>query len=179
MKKDYSKLKECVEKKMIKLENERILEKKRQEEYEEKYNDKYIEEKFSKFLDWLVDDIKEYQPDVEREVPQSFKDLLVWTPNNSGEIINGDINRYLSLRNLHLTYESTYGTRKIWYGLNTNSEIYFRKKYQKQLVDKFKEEVIINKPITSFPDEIHALQKRIRILEEVIKEKLKIDLLNI
>jgi hypothetical protein len=171
MKKDYSKLDECLEKMAIKLENKNILEKKRKEECD-LYNEKYIEEKYSKFLDWLIDDLTNIDKFC-GNVPDSFNDLLIETGHGFSARIYQDINRYLELRYVSLNENFNMVTRKyeIHYGLRPyNTKQKQKELIKKQLVDKLKEEAMINKPITSFPDEIHALQNRIRILEEIIKE---------
>jgi hypothetical protein len=171
MKKDYSKLDECVEKNMIAIESKIILEKKRQEECD-LYNEKYIEEKYSKFLDWLIDDLKNIDK-FSGNVPDSFNDLLIEKDHGFAACFYQDINRYLELRYLSLHDKNGMETSKyqIYYVLRPyNTKQKQKELIKKQLVDKLKEEAMINKPITSFPDEIHALQNRIRILEEIIKE---------
>lgn len=171
MKKDYSKLDECVKKMMIAAENKRILEKKRQAECD-LYNEKYVEEKYSKFLDWLIDDLTNIDK-FYGNVPDSFNDLLIETGRGFSPRIYQDINRYMELRCLSLGEYFNMETRKyqIHYGFGLNSTKQKQKELiKKQLVDKFEEEAMINKPITSFPDEIHDLQNRIRILEKIIIE---------
>ena len=180
MKKDYSKLDECLEKMAIAIESKI--------EECDLYNEKYIEEKYSKFLDWLIDDLKNIdileQIDqanhrtliyygISRNVPDSFNDLLIETGRGFSPRIYQDIERYLKLRyvGLHEYFNMETRKREITYGICPyNTKQKQKELIKKQLVDKFKEEAMINKPITSFPDEIHALQNRIRILEKIIIE---------
>jgi len=177
MKKDYSKL------------------------FRSKYDEKEIEEKYSQFLDWLVENIdndiyinKPGIPGPCKFIPTEFNEILHQYNKHAddaygqqGLVIKRDINEYLNHRNIKIHSYLIGGelrdelkNRKIGvffdgnydpYRFNIGSVVYQQKvDIKKQLVDKFKEEAMINKPITSFPDEIHDLQNRIRILEKIIIE---------
>jgi len=75
----------------------------------------------------------------------------------------------MSKRIFDLENENTSIMKKFEEQIELNSKLCQRIFEMKE--EKFKE-VIINKPITSFPDEIYALQNKIRILEEMIKDRI-------
>ena len=76
----------------------------------------------------------------------------------------------MSKRIFDLENENTSIMKKLEEQIELNSKLCQRIFEMKE--DTFKEEIIINKPISSFPDEIYALQKKIRILEEMIKDRI-------
>jgi hypothetical protein len=136
MAKDYSKLKN--------LKIEEII------YYDNSYDyEKEIEEKYSKFLDWLIEDIEKKESlnpiiDLHQStfVPYSFLDLLFPRLTIDRQQLYSDINLYLKNKKIDVIHFNDGRENKIIYRLSCSNQEYYNHKNKLRKLDEEKQQKI-------------------------------------